>query len=140
LCLCLNLSRIYHFCHDERLTLEQDLYSDYLVVNQGQATATRLAALLEQQGSHGRQTRSLSGADYGAAQLGQVVKPFVQQMAHPDGVLLLDDTVEEKPYSQPNELISYHFDHTQGHSVKVINQLTALYQVRIPACLLAFIS
>ncbi|WP_394351064.1 IS701 family transposase [Spirosoma arboris] len=109
------------------LTLEQDLYSDYLVVNQGQATATGLAALLDQQISHDRLTRSLSVTDYGSAQLWQVVKPFVQQIAHPDGLLLLDDTVEEKPYSQPNELISYHFDHTQGRSVKGINQLTALY-------------
>ncbi|QHV94243.1 hypothetical protein GJR95_04025 [Spirosoma endbachense] len=48
------------FASMKGLTLEQDLYSDYLLVNQQQATATRLGALLEQQLSHDRLTRSLS--------------------------------------------------------------------------------
>ena len=109
------------------LTIEHDLYSDYLVVNQGQATATRLSALLEGHFSHDRLTRSLTQADYGSAQLWQLVKPFVHQVAQPDGVLVVDDSVEEKPYSQPNDLIGYHYDHTKGRSVKGLNQLTALY-------------
>lgn len=109
------------------LTLEQDLYSDYLVVNQGQSTATRLAALLEGHFSHDRLTRSLNQADYGSAQLWQLVKPFVHQMAQPKAVLVLDDTVEEKPYSHTNDLIAYHYDHTKGRCVKGLNQLTALY-------------
>lgn len=109
------------------LTIEHDLYSDYLVVNQGQASATRLAELLEGHFSHDRLTRSLNRADYGAAQLWQVVKPFIQQVARPDAVLVLDDTVEEKPYSHTNELIAYHYDHTKGRCVKGLNQLTALY-------------
>lgn len=109
------------------LSLEQDLYSDYLVVNQGQATATRLSALLEGHFSHDRLTRSLNQADYGSAQLWQIVKPFVAQIAQPNAVLVLDDTVEEKPHSQPNDLIAYHYDHTKGRCVKGLNQLTALY-------------
>ena len=83
------------------LTPEQDLYSDYLVVNQGQATATRLSALLEGYLSHDRLTRSLNQADYGSAQLWQVVKPFAHQIAPADAVLVLDDTVEEKLIATP---------------------------------------
>lgn len=109
------------------LSLEQDLYSDYLVVNQGQATATRLATLLETQLSHDAITRSLTQADYGSAHLWQVVKPFVAQVACSQAILSLDDTVEEKAYMQLNDLITYHYDHTKGRSVKGINQLTALY-------------
>ena len=109
------------------LTLEHGLYSDYLVVNQGRATATRLADLLEGHFSHDRLTRSLNQADYGSAQLWQLVKPFVQQVARPDAVLVLDDTVEEKPYTHTNDLIAYHYDHTKGRCVKGLNQLTALY-------------
>lgn len=109
------------------LTIEHDLYSDYLVVNQGQATATRLAELLEGHFSHDRLTRSLNQADYGSAQLWQIVKPFVQQVAQPEAVLVLDDTVEEKPHSHTNDLIAYHYDHTKGRCVKGLNQLTALY-------------
>ena len=109
------------------LLIEHDLYSDYLVVNQGQATATRLAELLEGHFSHDQLTRSLSQADYGSAHLWQLVKPFVQQVSQQDAVLVLDDTVEEKPYSQTNDLITYHYDHTKGRCVKGLNQLTALY-------------
>ena len=45
------------------LPLELDLYSDYLVVNQGQASATRLAALLEGEFSHDAFTRKLTQVD-----------------------------------------------------------------------------
>lgn len=104
-----------------------DLYSDFLLVNQAQPTATRLAELVEGNLSHDAITRSLSQQDYGSRQLWQTVKPFVQQIAHSDGVLIFDDTVEEKPYMATNPLIRYHYDHCQRRSVKGINQLTALY-------------
>ena len=117
------------------LPLELDLYSDYLVVNQGQASATRLAALLEHEFSHDTFTRKLAQTDYGSRHLWQVVKPFVAKVGSPAGVLLLDDTVEEKAHVQLNELINYHYDHAKGRCVKGINQLTALYysqQVSLP--------
>ena len=71
------------------LTIEQDLYSDYLVVNQGQATATRLSALLEGYFGHDRLTRSFNHADLGSAQLWQPVKPFVQQVVRSTGMVRL---------------------------------------------------
>ena len=104
-----------------------DLYSDYLLVNQGQPTATRLSTLVEGKLSHDAITRSLTQQDYGSRQLWQVVKPFVSQMAQEDGVLIADDTVEEKPYMDCNDLIRYHFDHCQARTIKGINQLTVLY-------------
>jgi len=104
-----------------------DLYSDYLLVNQGQPTATRLATLVEGKLSHDAITRSLAQQDYGSPQLWQVVKPFVRQIAREDAVLIADDTVEEKPYMDCNDLIRYHFDHCQGRTIKGINQLTVLY-------------
>lgn len=104
-----------------------DLYSDYLLVNQGQSTATGLSALLEGKLSHDAITRSLHQQPYGSAQLWQVVKPFVEQIADPNAVLTLDDTVEPKPYMDQNPLIRYHYDHCQQVALKGINQLTALY-------------
>ena len=104
-----------------------DLYSDYLIVNQGQTTATGLSLLLESKLSHDTITRSLHQQDYGSRQLWQVVKPFVQQIADPTAVLSLDDTVEAKPYMDQNPLIRFHYDHCQQAAVKGINQLTALY-------------
>lgn len=104
-----------------------DLYSDYLLVNQGQPTATRLAALVEGKLSHDAITRSLHQQAYDSRHLWQVVKPFVEQIAQPDAVLIFDDNLEEKPYMATNPLIRYHVDHCQGRSIKGINQLTALY-------------
>ncbi|RCR65431.1 IS701 family transposase [Larkinella punicea] len=104
-----------------------DLYSDYLLVNQGQTTATGLSALVEGKLSHDAITRSLHQLTYGSAQLWQVVKPFVQQIADPNAVLTLDDTVEHKPYMDQNPLIRFHYDHCQRVALKGINQLTALY-------------
>ena len=31
-----------------------------------------------------------------------------------DGVLIFDDTIQEKPYTDENELISWHFDHSKA--------------------------
>lgn len=107
-----------------------DLYSDYLLVNQGQTTATGLSALVEGKLSHDSITRSLHHQDYGSRQLWQVVKPFVQQIADSTAVLTLDDTVEAKPYMDQNPLIRYQYDHCQQAAIKGINQLTALYTTR----------
>jgi hypothetical protein len=104
-----------------------DLYSDYLLVNQGQTTATGLAALVEGKLSHDAITRSLHQQSYGSAQLWQVVRPFIEQIADPNAVLTLDDTVEAKTYMDQNPLIRFHYDHCQQKALKGINQLTALY-------------
>lgn len=107
-----------------------DLYSDYLLVNQGQPTATGLAALVDGKISHDAITRSLHQQAYSSLHLWQVVKPFVRQIEDDDAMLIFDDTLEAKPYMDQNALIRYHFDHSQGRSVKGLNQLTALYHSR----------
>ena len=104
-----------------------DLYSDYLIVNQGQATATALSELLEKNYSHDTITRALSSKTLTSKDLWQAVKLQVKKINNEEGVLILDDTVEEKPYMQENELISWHFDHVSKRSLKGINQLTMLY-------------
>ena len=40
---------------------------------------------------------------------------------------ILDDSIAEKPYTDENELVCWHYDHMQGRSVKGINFITALY-------------
>jgi IS4 transposase len=48
-------------------------------------------------------------------------------MEREDGVLIFDDTIQEKPYTDENELVCWHFDHTQNRSVKGVNLLNCLY-------------
>ncbi|RNC76648.1 transposase, partial [Piscirickettsiaceae bacterium NZ-RLO2] len=52
-----------------------------------------------------------------------------------DGVLALDDMIAEKPYSDENDIIAWHYDHSKGRTVKGINILTAMVRygdVRLP--------
>lgn len=114
-----------------------DIYSDYLIVNQGQATATNLSAMIDNRLSHDSITRSLSAKEYSSKDLWKVVKPFAQQIASSDGVLILDDSIEEKAYMDENDLICWHYDHCLKRSVKGINQMTALYHSQgtsLPVC------
>lgn len=104
-----------------------DLYSDYLIVNQGQATATGLSSLLENDIKHDTITRHLSSRDYSSKDLWQQAKPLIKKIVGSDGVIIFDDTVEAKPYMDENELICWHYDHCLGRSIRGINQLTALY-------------
>ena len=98
-----------------------DLYSDYLLVNQGQTTATGLAALVAGKLSHDAITQSLHQQSYGSSQFWQVVRPFIEQIADPTAVLTLDDTVEATACMDQNPLIRFHYDHCQQKALKGIN-------------------
>ncbi len=75
-----------------------ELYSDYLLCSFGATTATGLSALLEGAISHDQVTRFLSRTDYDAKTLWQHVKPMIRSIQKDDGVLIFDDTIQEKPY------------------------------------------
>jgi hypothetical protein len=44
-----------------------------------------------------------------------------------DGVLIFDDTIQEKAWTDESELMCWHFDHCSGRNVRGINLLNALY-------------
>lgn len=103
-----------------------DLYSDYLIASFGPTTATGLAGLVTDL-SHDQVTRFLGGQELVDKDLWRIVKPHLRRIQADDGVLILDDTVEEKPFSDESDLINWHFDHTVNRSVKGVNLLSALY-------------
>lgn len=103
-----------------------DLYSDYLIASFGQVTATGLARLVTGL-SHDQVTRFLGGDELTAQDLWKIVKPHIRHIESDEAVLILDDTVEEKPYTDESELVNWHFDHTVNRSVKGINLLSSLY-------------
>jgi DDE superfamily endonuclease len=104
-----------------------DLYSDYLISSFGQVTGTGMAALLEGSISHDRIQRALSQEQYGSAELWRVVKPHIRKLESNEGILIVDDSIAEKPYTDENELICWHWDHTKQRSVKGINFVSAVY-------------
>jgi hypothetical protein len=87
--------------HNTRLL---DLYTDYLLASFGQASATGMARLLPDI-SHDQITRFLSQQALTDKDLWKIVKPHVRRVQSPDAVLIIDDTVEEKPYTDESELI-----------------------------------
>jgi hypothetical protein len=96
------------------------------LVSFGQTTATGLSALLPEL-SHDQVTRFLSQQALTDKDLWKIVKPHVRKVQSDDAVLILDDSVEEKPYTDESELICWHFDHTKNRVVKGINLLSCLY-------------
>jgi hypothetical protein len=106
-----------------------ELYTDYLLSTFGYATATGLSAMVNGQVSHDQVTRFLSGDEYTSKDLWQEVKATVREVEREEAVLIFDDTVQEKPYTDENEVMCWHYDHSKGRAVQGFNLLNCLYQV-----------
>ncbi|MBK6647035.1 MAG: transposase [Anaerolineales bacterium] len=104
-----------------------DLYSDYLISAFGQTTATGLATLLNGEVSHDQMQRSLAGAEQDSADLWRVAKPHVRKIESAEGVMIVDDSIAEKPYTDENDIICWHYDHSKQRNIKGINFVTSLY-------------
>ena len=112
-----------------------ELYTDYLISTFGSATATGLASMVSDSISHDQVTRFLSERDYNSKDLWLQVKSTIREIEQPDAVLIFDDTIQEKPWTDESELICWHFDHCQNRTVKGMNLLNALYysdEISIP--------
>jgi len=112
-----------------------ELYTDYLISSFSYTTATGLSNMLEGAISHDKITRFLSSEQYGSKEFWHLVKPTVRKIESPDAVLIIDDSIEEKPYTDENEIVCWHYDHCKSRSIKGINFMTALYrskEVSIP--------
>ena len=84
-----------------------DLYSDYLLASFGPTTATGLSALILDL-SHDSVTRFLSQPELTEKDLWRIVKPNLREVQSDEAVLILDDSVEEKPYTDPSGPESTH--------------------------------
>jgi hypothetical protein len=104
-----------------------DIYSDYLIAQNQYATAVGLSDLLEGRISHDKITRFLNSNDFSSKEIWEYVKPEIRKIEQDvGGVLILDDTIEEKTYTDENEIICWHYSHAKGRCVKGINLLSCL--------------
>ena len=115
-----------------------DLYSDYLLSSFGQTTATGLAKLVDGVISHDQITRMLGSEKLSSKTWWKLVKPQVRQIERDDGIMIIDDSIAEKPFTDENDIICWHYDHAKGVTVKGINFLTALYEAQGIALPIAF--
>ena len=104
-----------------------DLYTDFLMTSPGIASALVMSKVLQDAYSHDSITRMLAQGEIEQSLYWKMIKPTIRQVESSEGVISVDDTIENKPYSEENELISWHFDHTVGKSVKGINIVTFNY-------------
>jgi len=104
-----------------------DIYSDYLISQNHHATATGLAAIFDGEISHDQVSRFLRLEDYGSKDLWSYVKSDIRRHEQrTGGVLLLDDTISEKNYTDENAINCWHFSHAKHRHVKGINLLSCL--------------
>jgi hypothetical protein len=106
-----------------------ELYTDYLLSSFGHITATGLSRMIEGQIAHDQITRFLSAEEFTSKDLWTLVKPTVREVEQEDAVLIFDDTIQEKPYTDENEVMCWHYDHTKGRAVQGFNLLNCLYHV-----------
>jgi hypothetical protein len=76
-----------------------ELYSDYLLSSFSHVTATGLSAMTGGEVSHDRITRFLASEEMDSRTLWRLVKPLARQVEDDDAVLVIDDTIEDKPYT-----------------------------------------
>lgn len=104
-----------------------DIYSDYLISQNKYATATGLSALLDGEISHDKVTRFLNKEEFDSKDLWKYVKDRVgKYQQESGGILIIDDSIEEKPYTDENEIVCWHFAHDKGRNVKGINIISCL--------------
>ena len=98
-----------------------ELYSDYLLSAFSHTTATGLSKMTNGEVSHDKVTRFLSAKESDSRTLWRLLKPLVRdEFEGEEGALIIDGTIEEKPYTDESELICWHYTTTpRGATSKV---------------------
>ncbi len=104
-----------------------ELYAEVLMTGTSQVSCTKVSAIYDATISHDKFTRLLSSGYLNEKYLWQKAKPLCHEIQSDNAVLIVDESVEPKPYTDENELIGWHYDHSVGKAVKGVCFLTALY-------------
>jgi len=108
-----------------------DLYTDYLMASFSLTTATGMSAMLDGALSHDQISRFLGQGLADQKAYWKHIKPLVRRIETDAGIIKIDDTILEKPYSQENAIICWHYDHSKkgrDKNVKGINIVNFLYE------------
>lgn len=104
-----------------------ETYTDDLMSSFSYTTATGLSVISNGKISHDKAPRFLSSEDFTPSGLWELIKSTVREIQSEEGVIIIDDTIEEKPITDENEIICWHYDHSKGGSVKGVNIISAMY-------------
>lgn len=111
-----------------------DIYTDYLISSTGQVSATGLSRLYDGAISHDQVTRMLTNEYLDSIDLWRKAKPLIRtaEQARQNeafAVLVVDDTIIEKPHTDESALVTTYWDHSQKRYVKGVNLLSLFYQL-----------
>ena len=107
-----------------------DLYTDYLITSTSYTTATGLSKVLDNSLSHDKVTRFLKKEKLDNHRLWTFIKPLVRSVEQKNSVLIVDDTIFEKPHTDESEINTYHYDHSKGKIVKGINAVNLIHETK----------
>lgn len=107
-----------------------DLYTDYLLSSFGQTSATGLSNLLDNSIKHDSFTRLLTESTLDSKYLWLSVKALVREHQDSDACLVFDDCLIEKSYTDENDIVCWHWDHSKNRNLKGINTLNAFYHTQ----------
>ena len=114
----------------------RNVYTDYLLSTSGHISSTGLSEVIENQYSHDQINRMLHNGEIDDKTLYQQGKRIIKaRKSKGKKTIIVDDSIQPKPYSQVNGLIAYHYDHSKQRSVKGINFINALWadeEVSVP--------
>ncbi len=99
------------------------LYEEMLLISIGLVAATGISKVMDNEISHDKITRLLSGRIFSEKYLWQKAKPLCHEIATDTSVFIINDSIQEKAYTKENELICWHFDHSKQRHVKGVNFL-----------------
>ena len=107
-----------------------DLNMDYLICSSSYTTATGMASLLC--GKNDKITLQLSKGFLIVNFFWQYSKSYIRELTQSKESLVLsfDDSIEEKQHTDESDLVCCHYDHVFKCSVKGVNFLTALAEVK----------
>jgi hypothetical protein len=116
------------------MTCTLDIYTDYLISSTGQTSATGLSRLYEGAISHDQVTRLLTKSYLDSKDLWLKAKPLIRaaeqsQSVDEFAVLIIDDSILEKPHTDQNAMISTYYDHSDHRYVNGLNFVSLLYQL-----------
>jgi hypothetical protein len=105
----------------------QSLYVDILLCSSRAVTATTASALTDNNISHDKFTRMLASKDFKSSDLWVATKKTYKEFEADGGLLIVDDSNSEKPYTDENSVISWNWSSKENRPVKGINFVTLLY-------------
>ena len=111
---------------DMKLQESSNLYTEFLLCQTSQASATMCSSMLDNIVKHDSFSRMLQLGSYGSHYVWNKAKSLLKSLKKSFKYLSLDNTIIHKPDSKVNELVNWFYDHSVGKAVKGINLISAL--------------